>query len=202
MIATLITRDAPAQSGTRYVPDWSTATMDGWKKILPRTVSTGSSQVRGIRVRWKVTNGALEPYDMSSSGPTADRSDQPLLYAAKAASSLPRLSYYVIILRGFSRGYRRMGKGGRRGEVVGANHAPSSSLSSDPCLPQGRSRRIYDLTVLWRVGETVLRNVDKKISPAWYLCMRNISRTHVHTVKQQQLRDTLHLSFQRQCFAY
>jgi len=28
--------------------------------------------------------------------------------------------------------------------------------------PQGRGRRIYDLTVLWRVGETVLHNVDKK----------------------------------------
>ncbi|EFN71077.1 hypothetical protein EAG_06232 [Camponotus floridanus] len=40
------------------------------------------------------------------------------------------------------------GKGGGRGEVVGANHAPSSSLSLDPSLPQGRSRRIYDLTFL------------------------------------------------------
>jgi len=28
--------------------------------------------------------------------------------------------------------------------------------------PQGRGRRIYDLTVLWRVGETVLHNIDKK----------------------------------------
>jgi len=33
MIATLITRDAPAQSGTRYVPDRFTATMDGGKKV-------------------------------------------------------------------------------------------------------------------------------------------------------------------------
>jgi len=28
--------------------------------------------------------------------------------------------------------------------------------------PQGRGRRIYDLTVLWRVGETVPHNVDEK----------------------------------------
>lgn len=47
--------------------------------------------------------------------------------------------------------------------MAGTSHAPSSSSSSDPCPLQGRSRRIYDLTVLRRVGETVLRNVDKKI---------------------------------------
>lgn len=140
-------------------------------------------------MREKVTNGALRPYDMSSG---AYRGSFRLAITLCGESGLffaaPKLlcNYPRRVLEGIPEDGEKGGD-----EVVGANHASSSPLSSDPCLPQGRSRRIYDLTVLRRVGETVLRNVDKKISPARYLCMRNISRTYEHTtIKQQSSSET------------
>jgi len=77
---------------------------------------------------------------------------------------MPGLSYYVIILG-------RSSRGSEGGQVARTSHAPSSSSSSDPCPPQGRSRRIYDLTVLRRVGETVLRKVDTRKFPSCLVFM-------------------------------
>lgn len=75
MIATLITRDAPAQSGLDTYLTGSSA--DEAKKVgTPADTQSLNRVIVSLRyTREKVTNGAPEPYDMSSSGATADRSD-------------------------------------------------------------------------------------------------------------------------------
>lgn len=84
---------------------------------------------------------------------------------------MPGLSYYVIILRESSTGKKGVG-GEKRARKGGRGESCSVILFEFGSVPSARthSRRIYDLTVLWRVGETVLHNVDKKRSsflPAW-----------------------------------
>lgn len=96
---------------------------------------------------------------------------------------------------------RKVLEGIRGGQVARTSHAPSSSSSSDPCPPQGRSRRIYDLTVL-RVGETVLRKVDTRKFPSCLVFMYDKYPARMDDDEAAVTSCAVHLSFWRQRFAY
>lgn len=81
-----------------------------------------------------------------------------------------------VLERGRGRGEGMRREGEERVEV-GASHAPSSSSSSDLCPPQGRGRRSMILRY-YGVSTRPFFITSTRKFPAWYLCMRNISRTH------------------------